>query len=105
MKKALVAALAISSIAIFSCTTGPKKTSKIPDRREFPVDPQVNACEDFFQHACGPALSNFQLREDRSRHIFSFNDSSERILEAKKAYLKSLLDVKSFNEKSQQLHD
>lgn len=105
MKKAIVLALLTISALIFSCTTGPQKTSEIPDRREFPVDTGVNACQDFFQHACGPALAGFQLREDRSRHIFSFGDSSDRILEAKKAYLKGLLDKKQFNEKSQQLHD
>lgn len=104
MKRLIVLALAILSAVMFSCTTN-QKTSEIPDRREFPVDPNVNACNDFFKHACGPALDKFQLREDRSRHIFSFNDSYERVLNAKKTYLKGLLAAKSFNEKSQQLHD
>ena len=104
MKRLFVLALALVSAIMFSCTTT-QKTSEIPDRRDFPVDPQVNACDDFFKHACGPALDSFKLREDRSRHIFSFNDSYERVLKAKKSYLKNLLKQKSFNEKSQQLHD
>ncbi|MEM7646268.1 MAG: M13 family metallopeptidase N-terminal domain-containing protein, partial [Pseudomonadota bacterium] len=104
MKRLIVLVLVMMSAAIFSCTTT-QKTSEIPARRDFPVDPTVNACNDFFKHACGPALDNFQLREDRSRHIFSFNDSYERVLAAKKSYLKNLLSQKKFNGKSQQLHD
>jgi putative endopeptidase len=105
MKRCLVFALLMISSFLFSCATTDKATSEIPDRREFPVDPSVNACQDFFQHACGPALKKFKLREDRSRHIFSFSDSHERVLNAKKKYLHELRSQKTFNEKSQQLHD
>ena len=105
MKKALVLVLALCSALIYSCSSTPKKTSDIPDRREFPVDPEINPCTDYFQYACGPALSKFKMREDRNRHVFSFNDSAERILEAKKTYLTELQKKTKFNEKSQQLHD
>lgn len=106
MKKVYLSILVFVSTLVFSCATMTNKpTSEIPERREFPVDSKVNACNDFFQHACGGAISNFKLREDRSRHIFSFNDSYERVLLTKKAYLKDLLKQKTFNEKSQQLHD
>lgn len=104
MKRLYSFALIFSSLFWFSCATT-QKSSQIPDRREFPVNNEVNACTDFFQHACGPAIDKFQLREDRSRHIFSFNDSNERILDAKKAYLKTLAAQTQFNEKSKQLHD
>ena len=105
MKYVLILVMVLTSSLFFSCSTTPEKTSKIPDRREFPVDSTINPCNDFFKHACGPALSKFQLREDRSRHVFSFNDSADRILDSKKAYLKGLSSQKTFNEKSQQLHD
>ncbi len=108
-KKVYLFVLVSIGSLLFSCVTGgnkeSKKTSEIPDRREFPVDPKINACQDFFQHACAVAISRFQLRKDRSRHIFSFSDSNERLLNAKKAYLKSMKTKKSFNEKSQQVHD
>lgn len=69
----------------------PKKSSKIPERREFPVSKTVSACTDFYEYACSGVIDSFELRPDRSRHIFSFSDSSERLLEKKKQYLGGLL--------------
>lgn len=104
MKKLSITLAVFASGLLFSCASM-NKSSEIPDRREFPVNNDINPCNDFFQHACGPAIDSFQLREDRNRHIFSFSDSYERVLKAKKNYLKGLLSQKSFNPKSQQLHD
>ena len=95
MKSLVLIALIATSALFFSCATN-QKTSEIPDRRDFPVDANVNACNDFFKYACGPAIDKFQLREDRSRHIFAFNDSYERVLNAKKDYLKGLKSQKTF---------
>ncbi|RZA17591.1 MAG: M13 family peptidase [Proteobacteria bacterium] len=65
-------------------------SSDIPDRREFPVNENVNACENFYEYACSNAVSAFKLRDDRSSHTFSFSDSRERILDRKKSFLKDL---------------
>ncbi len=102
MKRLSISLLIALSAVLFSCATS-KKSSDIPERREFPVNSEINACENFFEHACGPAIDAFQMREDRSRHIFSFDDSAERLLIAKKDYLKSLLNSTQLNEKSRQL--
>jgi putative endopeptidase len=65
-------------------------TSEIPDKREFPVDTSFKPCQDFYQYACSKVNSTFKLREDRSYHDFAFSDSSERLLLAKKNFLKDL---------------
>ncbi len=80
-------------VAGMSCVAAvaPKKSSQIPERREYPVNPSVNACTDFYEYACSGVIDTFELRPDRSRHIFSFSDSSERLLDKKKKYLGGLL--------------
>jgi len=80
-------------VAGMSCVAAvaPGKSSQIPERREFPVNPSVNACFDFYEYACSGVIDTFELRPDRSRHIFSFSDSSERLLDKKKKYLGGLL--------------
>jgi putative endopeptidase len=70
------------------------KGCEIPDRRDFPVDPAVSPCTDLYQYACNKVVSSFKLRDDRSAHTFSFNDSYERILYAKKNFLKQLAESK-----------
>jgi putative endopeptidase len=76
-----------------------KASSEIPARREFPTNPLISPCENFFEHACSEAVSRFELREDRSKHIFSFSDSHERILEAKKKFLSALPGKKGANQR------
>lgn len=86
----------ISSFAIVSCShmskktqyekflsDNPKGSEEIPERREFPLNLDVSPCQNFYQHVCSKAQQGFKLREDRNRHMFAFNDSSERILKEK----------------------
>ena len=77
-----------SSFAAFS-------SSKIPDVRQFPVNSKVDPCENFYEYACSRAVNDFTLRDDRSRHIFAFNDSRERLLNTKKEFLQKLPKSKS----------
>ena len=62
-------------------------SSEIPLKREFPLNDKINPCQNLYEHACSKTIENFQLRPDRRKHTFAFNDSSERILEFKKKYL------------------
>ena len=54
-------------------------SSAIPDRRVFTLNTNVNPCDDFHQYVCSDVEASFKLRDDRSSHTFSFDDSDERI--------------------------
>lgn len=73
-----------------TCVAKITKSSAIPEKREFPTNNTVNPCVDFYQYACSPVINSFELRSDRSRHIFSFSDAAERLFEFKKKYFSNL---------------
>ncbi|MFS4458643.1 M13 family metallopeptidase [Bdellovibrio sp. HCB2-146] len=82
-----------------------KPSSDIPEKREFPLNPKVNACEDFHKYVCSEVEASFKLRPDRSYHDFAFSDSNERILEAKKKFMKGLPSAKGLDARTQQVKD
>jgi len=82
-----------------------KKSSEIPARREFPVNEKVNPCDDFYKYTCSKVDDSFKLREDRSSHIFSFSDSSERLLKTKESYLKNLTGLQNKTPGEKELSD
>lgn len=103
MKSLLVAALLLSPLCGFA--KDPAPSSAIPARREFPLNPAINPCEDFHQHVCSKAEASFKLRPDRSRHLFAFSDSRERILEAQMKFMKELPRKKDLSERTAQVRD
>lgn len=86
--------LAISATS-YAKTIKQKPTSDIPDRREFPINDKIKPCDDFYGYVCSEALAGFKLRDDRSKHTFSFSDSSERLLKRKENFLNELSRSKS----------
>ncbi len=80
-----------------------KPTSVIPERREFPVNPDANPCQDFYKYTCSKVNEGFKLREDRSSHTFAFSDSSERLLNKKKDFFKTLKSAKPKSEREEAL--
>lgn len=81
----------------------PQATSVIPKRREFPVNESIRPCDNFYEYTCSKVKESFRLREDRSSHTFSFNDSYERLLEAKKTFFEKLSHGKAKTSRSQML--
>lgn len=79
-----------TSLFLFGPTFAAKKSSVIPERREFLINNTLKPCDNFYDYVCSKTIDSFQLREDRSSHTFSFNDSSERILEKKKNFFRKL---------------
>lgn len=81
----------------------PAPSSEIPARREFPLNEKINPCDNFHAYVCSKAEAAFKLRDDRNRHTFSFNDSAERILEAKKTFFKNIALEKKLTPRSLQI--
>lgn len=80
-------------------------SSAIPERRMFTLDTTVNPCDDFHQYVCSDVEASFKLRDDRSSHTFSFDDSDERILEKKKDFFKNIKKEKNLPPRSLQFKD
>jgi putative endopeptidase len=80
-------------------------SSEIPARREFPVNPKISACVDFYEYACSEVNASFKLRPDRSFHDFAFSDSAERLLEAKKTFFKNIEKDHHLGSRGRQLQD
>lgn len=113
MKKELPVVFLATLIAV--CLVGMKgyaadakkmtPSSAIPERRLFPLSSSVNPCDDFHAYVCSEAEASFKLRDDRSAHFFSFDDSDERILEKKKNFFKNIKKEKNLSARSLQLKD
>lgn len=99
----------ITASLLFAINAEAKKevaqSSRIPERRDFPLNTEVNACEDFHQYVCSKAEANFKLRDDRSIHMFAFSDSRERLLETKKKFMRKLPVTKDLSPRTQQVRD
>lgn len=80
-----------------------KKSSEIPERREFPINSSVSACEDFHKHVCSNVEASFELRSDRSSHTFAFSDSFERILAKKKEFFVNIKNEKKLSPRAMQI--
>lgn len=92
-----------AGIATSTAFASKAPSSEIPERREFPLNTAVNPCEDFHAYVCSEAESAFKLRDDRSKHIFAFNDSSERILVQKQKFMTEIPSKKNLDERTEQL--
>lgn len=101
-------AISVSSVISQAATNKSsvtKKSSAIPDKREFPLNNDINPCVDFHKYVCEKVENSFELRPDRRSHDFAFNDSDERLLEIKKKFMKDLPKIKNLDERSQQFRN
>lgn len=79
--------------------------SEIPAKREFPLNTDINPCQNFHAYVCSKAEAGFKLREDRSMHMFSFGDSRERLLLDKKKFMSDIGTKKSLDPRTAQIRD
>jgi putative endopeptidase len=99
----LISATLTSSIV--SASPSKQPSSEIPQKREFPIAPEINPCDDFHKYVCANVEASFKLRDDRSHHAFSFSDSRERLLDVKKKFMLELPAKKNLTERAEQLRD
>lgn len=106
-KLLLISTLALSATLAHAkpAPKGVVPSSAIPEKREFPLNSEINPCEDFHQYVCSNVEASFKLRDDRSRHLFAFSDSGERLLEVKKKFMRELPLQKNLEPRSKQIRD
>ena len=92
-------------VSVFGMSVSAEPSSKIPEKRDFILDKNVNPCDDFHDYVCSNVEKGFKLRDDRSSHTFAFDDSDERLLEKKKTFFKNIDKEKNLSSRSQQLKD
>jgi putative endopeptidase len=100
MKKTLFLFLLLPTFAFAA-----EPTSEIPAQRNFPLSSSLKPCEDFHKYVCSEAENSFKLREDRSAHTFAFDDSRERILDAKKKFFTNIDQEKNLSPRDEQVKD
>lgn len=103
LKTLLILSVVVSAQAKPNATIKP--SSAIPEKREYPLNQEVNPCEDFHKYVCSKAEASFKLRDDRSIHLFAFGDSRERLLEIKKKFMNELPLQKDLDPRTSQVRD
>ena len=110
-KLAVVKTIVLISIMHFSGlvkaveSKGVEPSSAIPEIRNFDLNTKQNPCDDFHAYVCSNVEASFKMRDDRSSHIFAFDDSDERLLEKKKDFFKNIDREKRLSPRSQQFKD
>lgn len=97
----IILLLTLIGLPLVSFTKEP--SSAIPNKREFPLSTQYKPCDDFHKYVCDEAEKSFKLREDRSHHTFAFNDSAERLLDAKKKFFANINKEKNLSPRGLQV--
>ncbi|MFV8257284.1 M13 family metallopeptidase [Bdellovibrio bacteriovorus] len=101
----LLLPLLVTPLMAQATKPAPKSSSEIPVKREFPLNSEISPCQNFHQYVCSKAESAFKLREDRSRHLFAFSDSRERLLETQMKFMKELPHQKNLDARTAQVRD
>jgi putative endopeptidase len=59
--------------------------------RDYPLDPAIAPCDDFYGHVCSKVVAGMELLPDQPAYLFSAMDAQARIAGAYQDYLEDLL--------------
>ena len=85
------------SVSLIVAAGASQAASKVPEKRSFPLSKKVKPCDNFYDYVCSEVVDNFKMPADKSKYVFSFSDSYERLLEKKKSFMKELSTKKSLS--------
>lgn len=75
----------------------------VPEKREFKLNESVMPCNDFYKFVCSNEISQFKIPQSKSRYVFSFNDSAEKITKKRLSYINSILAINTLPKKIEML--
>lgn len=85
--------------------TIPDEKFQVPSSREFQLNSKINPCNNFYSYVCSIENNNFKLPESKSRYIYSFNDSAERIKNQRLQYIKGLESVSNLTKQQKMIQN
>ncbi|WGL60911.1 M13 family metallopeptidase [Pigmentibacter sp. JX0631] len=71
--------------------TIPDAQFTVPEKRDFKLNESILPCNNFYKFVCSNEMSQFKLPQSKSRYVFSFNDSAEKITKKRLSYINSIL--------------
>lgn len=75
----------------------------VPEKREFKLNELVMPCNNFYKFVCSNEISQFKIPQSKSRYVFSFNDSAEKITKKRLSYINSILASNTLPKKIEML--
>lgn len=73
--------------------------------REFPLNPSISPCENFYQYVCSSEIEKFQMPENRSRYTFFYADAYENFIQKSEEFFNNLNSKEILSARSKQIRD
>jgi len=108
LKKICITAFFSSLLSAFSAfaddyPTIPDANFVVPEKRDFQLNNSISPCHNFFNYTCSKEIEKFKLPESKSRYVFSFNDSAERIKKLRLKYINYILNKPNLNSRNKMI--
>jgi len=71
--------------------TIPDSQFAVPEKRDFKLNESILPCSNFYKFVCSNEMSQFKIPQSKSKYVFSFSDSAEKITKKRLSYINSIL--------------